>query len=231
MSEQDAYVTLIASLPSPEALFQARRPPLSRLKLDQRLKALSPEDARVLRLVEDAIDWRRFPLSATDREVVERGRRVMAEVASGTLRRIVRDRLELRTFVAALRRRARGEGPPAEPHWGFGRWLRHMERHWTDPGFRLESAYPWIREADRLVREGDAGALERLLLDRSYRMLQRHAGIHVFDLEAVVIYVLEWNIVDRATRYNREAAARRFDALTEAGLGAFAAIDFEEGAA
>ena len=41
MPDPDAYVMLIGSLPSPEALFLAKQPPLSRLKLDQRLRVLS----------------------------------------------------------------------------------------------------------------------------------------------------------------------------------------------
>lgn len=228
MSHPDAYVTLIAGLPSPEALFLAKRPPLSRLKLDRRLRMLEPGDAEVLRLVEDAIDWRKFPRGTSESDIIERGRRAMREVGSESLRLIVRDRLELRTCVAALRRRARGEGPPPPgTPWGFGRWVGHIERNWTAPAFALEHVFDWIREADGFVRNGDANTLERLLLARSYRILQRRAGLHTFDLEAVVIYVLKWNIVDRQTRYNREAAARRFDELTDAALGEHAALRFD----
>lgn len=227
MVKTDTYVMLICSLPSPEALFAAKQPPLSRLKLDQRLRMLSDEDAATLNLVEDAVDWRRLPITVTDRDVIERGRQALSRIESATLRQIVLERLELRTCVAALRRRARGEGPPSpQTPWGFGRWIRRMTRNWNEPGFRLEGAFPWIPQAERAVRKGQADALERLLLDRSYKSLQRHEGFHAFDLEAVVIYVLKWNIVDRATRYNAQAAARRFDGLTQAGLGAFAALDW-----
>ncbi len=219
MSQADAYVMLISSLPNPESLFRAKRPPLSRLKLDQRLRVLTAEDARTLKLVEGALDWRRLPIDAAEGDIIARGRRALAHIDNPTLQRIVRDRLEIRSCVAALRRRARGEGPPLGKPWGFGRWVGHIERNWSDAGFRLDGVFPWLREADGLIRHSDAAALERLLLQQAYRRLQRVAGSHTFDIEAVVIYVLKWNIVNRTTRYNRVAATRRFEALSRSGLG------------
>ena len=228
MSDQDAYVLLLSSLPRLNALFLAKQPPLSRLKLERRLKLLEPEDRESLCLVEHAFDWRQLTMSTSDADVIERGRHAISTIKSRALRNIVRNRLELRTVIAALRRRALGEGPPAgTTPWGFGRWLGRIRRYWTDPGFRLDGVYPWIREADRLITTKDIVALERMILLEAHRLLQRQAQRHIFDLEAVVIYVLKWNIVDRWARANGEAAARRFDDLVSAGLGTYGALSFE----
>lgn len=227
MNEQDPYVMLMCSLPRSERLFLAKQPPLSRLKLEQRLRVLTPEDAETLRLVERVLSWRELPITASEQEVIERGRQAISRIGSPTLREIVRDRLEIRTCVAALRRRSRGEAAPSpETRWGFGRWVAHIARNWTEPGFRLDNVFPWIRELDRLMREDDPVAVERLILDQANKRLQRHAGFHTFDLEAVVIYVLKWNIFDRWARANTEAAARRFEDLTMAGLGEHASLSF-----
>lgn len=231
MSRDDAYVMLISSLPKPEALFLAKQPPLSRLKLDARLRVLAPEDATTLKLVENVLDWRRLPMGLSDREVIDRGRAVLSRIENETLQTIVRERLEIRTCVAALRRRARGEGsPPLDRPWGFGRWVGQIARNWTDPSFGLDGVFPWLLEANRLMAENDSVALERLLLEQSYLRLQRLAGEHSFSFEAVVIYVLKWSIVDRWARYNAEVAVRRFDDLTEAGLADYATLSFEGGA-
>lgn len=228
MSNQDAYVMLVTSLPCPEALFLAKQPPLSRLKLDQRLLMLTEQDAAVLKLVEDALNWRQLPMTMTEDEVIDRGRKAISGVENSTLQRIVRDRLEIRTCVAALRHRSRGEGPPShDTQWGFGRWVGHITRNWTEPSFRLDGVFPWLREGDRLLSQDDTNAVERLLLEQSYKKLQRLAGGHIFDLEAVVIYVLKWSIVDRWGRYNAEVAARRFEDLTNAGLGTYATLSLE----
>ena len=227
-TDPDAYVALIASLPSRETLFVAKQAPLSRLKLNQRLRVLSDEDSATLKMIEDALDWRSLPMKVTERDVINRSRRILQHVDNETLQQIVRDRLEIRTCIAALRRRALGEGPPSkDTPWGIGRWVDHIARNWTEPTFRLDGVFPWLREANRLMREGDTVALERLVLAEADKRLRRLAGEHLFDFEAVVIYVLQWSMVDRWSRYNAEVAVRRFDDLTEAGLGRFASLSFE----
>lgn len=227
-TDPDAYVALIASLPSRETLFVAKQAPLSRLKLNQRLRVLSDEDSAALKMIEDALDWRSLPMKVTEQDVISRSRRILQHVDNETLQQIVRDRLEIRTCIAALRRRALGEGAPSkETPWGIGRWVDHIARNWTEPTFRLDGVFPWLREANRLMREGDTVALERLVLAEADKRLRRLAGEHLFDFEAVVIYVLQWSMVDRWSRYNAEVAVRRFDDLTEAGLGRFASLSFE----
>ena len=227
MTDPDVYVMLMSSLPNPEALFVGKQTPLSRLKLDERLRVLTPEDAATLRLVEDALDWRQLPITVTEQDVIGRGRQALSRMDNETLQQVVRDRLEIRTCVAALRRRFRGEGPPHHgTPWGFGRWVGHIVRHWTEPGLGLDGVFPWLREADGLMTHGDTIALERLILDQSLKRLQRVAGHHTFDFEAVVIYVLKWNIIDRWARYNGEAATRRFSELTRAGLGTQMTLSF-----
>ena len=66
--------------------------------------------------------------------------------------------------------------------------------------------------------------LFRSLEEQAWKNVSRQAGEHEFDFEAVVIYVLKWDIVDRWVRYNGEEAAKRFEELTRAGLGDYAAL-------
>jgi hypothetical protein len=231
MNGTDTYVMLMAGLPRSEKLFRAKQPPISRSRLERRLKQLTARDREVLRQVETALDWREIDIGASDAVVLGRAMRAVAALDSQTLRDVVRMRLELRTCIAALRRRARGEGPPsARVRWGFGPWLDRIAQCWAEPSLGLERVFPWILQADRLLRQPDPVALERLILEQYHRSLQRHALGHAFDLEAVVIYVLKWGIFDRWAAANREGAARRFDALTVEGLGAYGALDFAEAA-
>ncbi len=229
MSDPNAYIMLISSLPRPEALFLEKRPPLSRLKLESRLRILAPEDARVLELTERVLHWGELPITMTDEQIVGRAKQALQEIESETVRRIIRGRLEIRTCMSALRRRHRGEPAPAPGTvWGFGRWTTHIARNWTETTFRLEGTFPWLREADRLLKQGDTLALQRLILEQAWKNAMGHKTEHEFDLEAVVIYVIKWNIVDRWGRYNGEGAAKRFEELTEAALGDHATL-FEEG--
>lgn len=220
MADPDAYVALISSLPGSERLFVAKQPPLSRIRLDRRLRALSPEDARTLKCLEDVLSWESYAVGTTDEEVFERGRAALRRVPHPTLRAVLEQRLEMRTIVAALRLRQAGKPPPGLP-WGFGRFRTRILTQWTEPGFGLDHVYPWIREARQLTRAQDALGFERLVLEQSYRLMRRLGGPHHFDFEAVAIYVLKWNIFNRWAHSNTEAAARRFTAMTQDALADF----------
>ncbi|MEM8732484.1 MAG: hypothetical protein AAGF79_21455 [Pseudomonadota bacterium] len=222
MSDPDAYITLMASLPDSERLFVAKQPPLSRLRLERRLKALSPEDGGTLRLMEEALDWRRFDLDVTDAEATARAKHALARVRQPSLQAVLRDRLDVRTIVAALRRRQQGEAAPP-PGWGASRFSGQIAARWGEPTFGLETTYPWLRTAHALLDAKDSLGFERLILDETHKMMRRRGAAHYFDIEAVVIYVLIWNIFDRWARSNAEAATRRFHAMAEAALGDHAA--------
>ena len=231
MSDPNAYIMLISSLPSPETLFLAKRPPLSRVKLDRRLRVLAPEDARALKLTEQVLHWGDIRLDTPDEEIVKRAKKAMREIENETVRLIIRDRLEIRTCLVALRRRLRGEPAPAPgTPWGFGRWTGHIERNWTEATFRLDRVFPWLREAEKLLKEGESLTLQRMILEQAWKSASRRRSNHLYDFAAVVVYVVKWNIVDRWGRYDGEAAIERFERLTEAALGDHARL-FEEGRA
>ena len=220
MSDPDVYIMLMTSLPSPEGLFLTKRPPLSRLKLDRRLRVLEPEDAHALKLTEQALHWGEMPITVTDEEIVKRAKKALRQIENGAVRLYIRNRLEIRTCMVALRRRHRGEPAPAHGTvWGFGRWMSHITRNWNEATFRLDNVFPWLRQADQLLKDRNTLALQRLILEEAWKSVNRLKGQHQYDFEAVVAYVIKWNIVDRWGRYNNEEAAERFEELTQAALG------------
>ena len=232
MSNPDTYVMLISSLPRPEALFISKRPPLSRLKLEQRLRMLSPEDLEVIRLGEQVLSWAKLSAGDSDEQIVAQARAITEKIDNETVQLMIRDRLEIRTCVAALRRRHRGQqAPPADSRWGFGRWVRHIARNWSDPAFRLDRVFPWLVEADRLLRSGETMKLQRLVLEQVWKAVNRYGAAHEFDFEAVCVYVLKWSIVDRWVRADAEAAVARFEKLVQQGLGDFGGRFAGQGAA
>jgi hypothetical protein len=214
---------LISSLPFHGPLFGAHHTPLSRLRLEQRLRVLEPEDARILRRLTEVLDFIHHSMDLTDAELVRRTRTLEAELPSTFLRDLLRFRMEQRTLLAAQRRRRRGEtSPPREPGWGYGRWVGHIERNWHEPGFRLERVFPWVTEAERLLRADDSLGLERLKLAVTWAHLDRMSEGHWFDFEAVVIYVLRWDLIARWIGQDGAAALVRFDGLVADGLRDYA---------
>ena len=220
MARRDAYIMLMTSLPHHVNILQCRQTPLSRLKLESRLQVLEEHDAEQLGLVAGTVHWLALQSLESDAKVVALARRNLEKIEHPLLRDLVRERLELRTAVAALRRRHRGEPPPRpEDAWGFGRWVPHIRNNWTDPCFRLEGAFPWLPQARRLLEAGAALELEKLLLTTLWDQLGRAAQSHYFDFIAVVVYVLRWDLIARWTSYDAQEAAARFAGLIEDGLG------------
>jgi hypothetical protein len=225
MVDNYRYATLLASLPHLKPPFVSQLTPLSRLKLENRLSMLDERDWATLQQIEDVLQRSRQPMERTDADIVAAAQELMQALKSSVLREIVSSRLDYRTIVVALRRRKRGESapPPGQP-WGYGRWVSHIMRYWNQPAFQLDILFPWVLEANRLLNENDAIGLERLLLKVAWDDLERFSQEHRFDFEAVVIYVLRWDLVARWTSYNREAATKRFAALVDTGLEEFAKV-------
>ena len=216
------YVTLIASLPPLGQLFKAKQTPISRLKLEKRLKMLREEDAALLQQIEELVHWSHLPMERTDAQIVAAAKRFFEQVRNPILREAVESRLELHTIVAALRRRKRGQSPPSPgDSWGYGRWVGYIERHWTEATFGLQGMFPWISEANRLLNANDSVALEQLLFGVVWDKLGRLGEGHYFDFEAVVIYVLRWYLVERWCSYEEEAAVERFKTMVDSGIEKF----------
>lgn len=216
------YITLMSSLPPLGKLFEASQTPISQLKLESRLKLLDEKDRHTLNLLANLLAWSEQPLDRTDSQFVGEAEQFLQEISNPTLREIVTRRLDLRTIVAALRRRHRGENePPTGQVWGVGQWVNFIERHWAEPAFHLEGIFPWVAEANRLLETGDLVGFERLQFEVNWKMLDRVGAGHYFDFEAVIIYLNRWSQVARWSRYEGDAAVGRFNKLVDAGIEKF----------
>jgi hypothetical protein len=221
VSAANRYTMLLSSLPYHGVLFGARQTPLSRIRLQQRLSLLEPADAACLNAITELLDWSRQGRERSDEEIIAHARAVIPTLDRPFVRDLLIWRLELRTVLAALRRRQGGQTAPAvHERWGFGRWLAHLRTYWNEPHFRLERAYPWLPEARSLLEEGDTLGLERLLIGIGWEHLERLSDGHHFDFEAVLLYTQRWSLIARWTSYDGAAAVTRFDEMVEAGLRA-----------
>jgi len=181
---------------------------------------LEPHHAKDLALIENLVHWDRMSIETTGGEMIRRGEQARDEIENEFIKEIVNWRLEMRTIVKALRQRTLGRNPSlAGSKWGFGRWLRTIEAHWNEPAFGLDRHFPWIVEAGELLEEKNHLALERLLLGQLWDYYGRVAEEHYFDFEAVVVYVLRWDVINRWSRYNSQRAEQRFGKMLDSALG------------
>lgn len=216
---QDEYVTLMASLPALGPILGAKHAPINRLRLQARMRQLRPEHFAELTSVAELLAWSRLPLLGDDAGLVRQARRVIPVLTNPTLAELARARMELRTLVAALRRRHAGkEAPQAHTDWGYGRYVRRIAANWGASDFAVARSFPWVNIARERLEKNDASGLERILLEEAWRQAERLADGHTFSYEAVALYLIRWNLLDRWTRYDVQAAAARFNELVSESL-------------
>ncbi|MGF1679908.1 DUF2764 domain-containing protein [Photobacterium makurazakiensis] len=217
-----AYHGLLTSLPHIDSLFDSKVTPISRYQLERRLSALSFDERKTLDMIENLMHWDQGKNDIEEAELIKFATRARDAVNSKVLRDLIDWRLDMRTVVAALRRKKAGEKAPSEPRWSFGTRYEYIRRNWNIPYFNLQFTFPWLPDVARYMENDQSLELEKELLNAVWHELDRAGSSQRFSFEAVVIYLLRWNLVSRWTTYNSELAIERFDQLVEDALGDFA---------
>jgi hypothetical protein len=222
MSASPPYIMLMASLPPLGDLLGQNQTPLTEIQLRHRLRFLTDQDSKTLSQIEQLVRRSKQPVEWTDAQIVGSSKALLHHLRSNTLKQAVEFVVNLRTIVAALRRRRLGENsPPKQSDWGYSPWIQRIERHWTEPDFGLGTVVPWVSKARRLWDDDDSVELERLMLVESWKQFGRLSNGHYFDFAAVVLYVLRWSLINRRVNYDRETAQKRFNSLIDDGIGNF----------
>lgn len=214
------YYQLVASLPRLVHFEVAERLAPSPQRLTERLALLEPQDARDLALAQSIVAWQAHPTGRSEAEAIALVDAVLPQINNQTLVEFVGFRLELRTLMAALRRRRRGEGAP-QGRWGVSPRTDWIERHWSEPHFGLAHAVPWIVVARELLERGEAAALEKHLMNQTWVRLARTAERYPFEFEEVFAYFFRWDIVQRHLTYDPTAAGARFRSLVSETIDAY----------
>lgn len=210
---------LIASLPAhKKVLFDEKQVPLSRIQLDRRLAMLDDKDAALLLMIEQLLHWSHIA-QEIDQEFLDVTLSEIDSCNNYIIKNLVIWRMDLRIILAALRLRHRGQTtPPAKAQFAFDKWFRIVHAHWQEPDMGLSSQFPWIAQVNRLLEMDESLQLEKYLLNLVWDHYRRLGQGHYFNFEAVVIYVLCWDIINRWTSYNREHALQRFNQLLQTEL-------------
>jgi hypothetical protein len=211
------YYDLIASLPHLPRFDHAERLPITPLRLEQRLRRLRLEHAEQLSRTRPLVRWRPERLTEqTDVALAAAYQRVMDSRLDEPLREYVAFLMTQQTLLAALRRKQAGLAPPVDSsRWGVGPRKHHIRTHWDAPYFGLKHVYPWWPEAWEHLAAGDAMALERLLLDLNWQGLTRAAEQSMFGFQAVVAFVLKWDMLRAWLQCDAVRAKIRFTALVD----------------
>jgi hypothetical protein len=213
---KEDYYTIVASLPHLPYFADAERLPLSRLRLEQRLRMLDTEESRQIFQAEFLAGWRLPAGKLGGGNIAKHYKTALQSISQPVLREFVEYRLDIQTIVAALRLRQAGRDPGQYPGtWGIGRLVKHIEAHWDAADFRLGTIYPWVNEAASYLAAADAMALDRLLMDTVWRKLSRLGDMRPFGFEAITAFVFKWDILQAWLQRDANAAKQRFQTLIE----------------
>ena len=212
----ESYYTLLAGLPALPRFDRAERLPISRERLHQRLGMLTRKDAWLLERSAPFLTWQKDAPDVTDREMVIRFNRLVKHITGSALNSLIDFAVDQRTIMAALRRRHRGVIPPtSEELWGLGRYVRHIERNWETPYFKLAAVYPWLTQAKQHLEAGEVLALDLLLKNVLWDHLDRTAPSYHFNFPAVISYLMKWDILAQWITHNEGKAKERFEGLVK----------------
>lgn len=216
----EPYVMLMASLPAHGPLLANATPVISAIRLEERLGFLLPEDRADLERLGDALAWSRIPLGTDDATYLASLHRIMCTIRNECLRNMIRDRLEVRTLLAALRRRLAGEEALAPgTAWGYGRYVETIRKNWNLPDFGVTHSFPWVNKARERLEADDSAGVERIALQAAWDATSRYANGHFFDFEAVACYLVKWYLADHWVHYDVAISTARFSALLDAACG------------
>lgn len=212
------YYTLVASLPHLPRFDQADRLPITSERLIQRLKMLDPDDYKLVELVAEFIAWRGQPVGRTNKEILSIYNQVVELIfESKLLKPLFELPINQRTIITALRRRKKGLPclDPREPGgpWGVGSLVSHIEHHWDKPFFGLRFSYPWIVQAQTYLQDGDLLKLEFLMANLVWKKLEFLLLNNDFGFEAIVAYLLKWDILQQWLSYDQGESKARLDTL------------------
>lgn len=221
MKQQNAYAMLMAGLqPHPLSLWDVKNKPVSRIHLERRLSLLQGGDRQQLEEIVSVLHWARMETeNSSDAKIAAEAERVIQSIDNPLLRETIIWRMELRTLMTAIRRRKLGmDAPSKDELWGYGQVVPFIRKNWQTDDFALSHRFAWIKKAKTLFETEQSVELEKLLLNLSWQHYESIGHAHYFDFEAVVIYVLRWNIVHRWVQCDEEITMQQFEQLVNDGL-------------
>ena len=219
IGSSNQYYMLIGSLPAlPPHFEDAERLPISNLQLNERLKLLAPSDAEVMEEMSNFLVWERQPLEQSNQDVVAHFERFIKTVDNRFTHQIITRVMTIRTVLCGLRSRRLGLEPPI----GIEPAASQIARYWNHPTFKMEREFPWIADVDAQLNGERPFDYHREALNIRWQFVKRLSDEFFFSFEAVLLYVMRWEVVYRWTRRDAEAGRAKFERLVSEAMGDYA---------
>lgn len=207
------FYMVVSSLPRLGGDFKIEQVPISRMQLEKRLKLLPEVHSSLLFSIEHVL-WKSWFEYENTVAALRQAWIKLSHTDSVFLHELMDWYLDFRSIIAALRLRHRQKEVPEQVDdlW-ITRWSHKIVQHWSEPDFGLKSVYPWLPELALDVAKEDTLRVEAFFLKHFWTYLLQKESEHSFDFEALVIYLLRWNIVDYWSGFGKENILAHLGAL------------------
>lgn len=212
------YTELLTSLPHLVDPFKYQAQSISLVQLKKRMNMLGSDDYKWIGEFRNLFYWGGIMLDTDETQLARKANRFLDEISCPDIKSWLLWRMNVRTIIAALRHRKNGESAPGNMSWGFGSYVKHIEKNWSSPCFKLENRYPFLPEIHKHLSSGESYELEKVLLTAIWHFYATRTPKYPHGFAMVVLYVMKWDLVDRWRQYNAEKSAERFNTLVNSCL-------------
>jgi len=212
------YTELLCSLPNLVDPFRYQQHTISIVQLQKRMNMLEHDDYIWLTRFRRLFYWRDLRLDADEETLVRQGNRFIDQTRYDDIREWLLWRMDVRTIIAALRRKHAGESVPVKNTWGYGRFVHHIQAHWTSPCFGLEHRFTFLPDINNHLTAGDSYLLEKTLLSAIWKYCNTCSPLRAYSFSAIILYLMKWSLIDQWTQYDSTAALEHFNELTKSCL-------------
>lgn len=218
MIDREKYQTVITSLPVLPVSYHDTYKPLLRNRLQDRLGMLDRDDFDFVETCFDFLQMARKNEQTDEQEIFSCAERILASSPSAHFQQIFRYIIDLNMIVAALRLRKRETSLYSSD---FGYLSNHIRRNWNHPTFKLGERYPWIHDIRLLLEKAETAAAQRRVDDVVWLYLRMQAERHLFDLEAVLLYIFRWEMTRCWAARNKKAGEERILTMVDEALDSY----------
>lgn len=209
------YYMLMASLPRHGRQYKSKEELISKLKLEKRLALLKEPDRLFLNEIIFSLWESWFDPKLPFSETLKRAKPAL-ESKDRFIKELMIWFFNVRSIFAALRLRKQGGKPPLElqQYWQSS-WDAKMIKNWDKPDFGLNAVFPWLKDTTSKLDNQESAALEDLFLSLLWKHLDLIEDRHYFDFEAVILYLLRWNIVNYWSKFSEQKGQERIQTISE----------------
>ena len=207
MAENSIYYTLAASLPYLPPVDSAERLPINGDTLKERLNLLNDEDRDTLNEAARFLRWQNHRLGQTDEEILQLFGEMLNLPWQSKIHAIVEFIYNHRMVMAALRFRQRGLGPEVLDKYP-GKYRMHMQIHWKDANFKLDTVFAWLPSCREKLEGGQTLALEQESMHIVWSGITQIVENRDFSFAFIFAYCAKWDILQSWLEYKEEAAQK-----------------------